>query len=986
MPGLERRLKAELSGDVHFDRFTRGRYATDASHYQITPVGVVAPRTIEEAERAIGIARTEKVTVLARGGGTSQCGQAVGESLVVDCSKYLNRIVDLDVKGRTCSVEPGIVLDDLNRQLKPHGLWFPVDISTSSRATIGGMAGNNSCGGRSLKYGTMRDNVISIDALLADGTLAQFGPMGGHITDVAPVLRPLAQDLLAIGKREADEVAARFPKVQRRVGGYNLDALVPGKNDINLAHILVGGEGTLAFSTRIELKLSPLLGRRAVGAVHFGSFYEAMNSAQHLVRLGPIAVELIDQTMIELASEIDIFRPTLEKFVRGTPAAILLVEFGEDDHEENLRRLRQLKQLVGDLGFSWDKSGASWGGVVDVLNPELQAAITEVRTSGLNIMMSMKESRKPVSFVEDCAVPLEHLAAYTSRLTSIFEKHDTRGTWYAHAGSGCLHVRPVLNLRLDKDVHAMRAIAEEAFAMVREYKGSHSGEHGDGLVRSEFNEPMFGSRLARAFEDVKDRFDPKGLYNPGKVVRPPKFDDRSLFRYKPGYHGEEIKTHLDWSAFPGSGGGFQGAIEMCNNNGACRKLAGGAMCPSYRVTRDERDVTRGRANSLRLALSGQLGPDALASDEMAETLSLCVSCKACKRECPTGVDMARMKIEVQAARVARHGLTLHDRLVGWLPRFAPIAARFPSMFNRRDTSPWLRRMSERFAGFAARRSLPKWRSDIYEDRSDWAYAQPDTKADAPVREVVLFADTFNRYFERENLDAAMKVLMAGGYRIHAVQAKDGTPRPLCCGRTFLSVGAVDQARAEMQRTLDALAPYVLRGVPVIGLEPSCLFSFRDELPALLKGPAVDALAANAMLLEEFLAREKRDGKLNLPLGALPKKALLHGHCHQKAFDAMGAVQGALKLIPELAVETVESSCCGMAGSFGYDAATIDVSLKMGELSLLPAVRKSADDTLIVADGTSCRHQIHDRTDRAPLHVARVLAMSVEAAARVQPAG
>jgi FAD/FMN-containing dehydrogenase/Fe-S oxidoreductase len=976
MPGLERRLKAELSGDVHFDRFNRGRYATDASHYQITPVGVVAPRTIEEAERAIGLAREEGVTVLARGGGTSQSGQAVGDSLVVDCSKYLTRMIELDVAGRTCSVEPGIVLDDLNRQLKPHGLWFPVDISTSSRATIGGMAGNNSCGGRSLRYGTMRDNVISIDALLADGTLAKFGPMGGNINDVAPVLRQLAHDLLVIGKREAAEIAERFPKVQRRVGGYNLDALVPGKNDINLAHILVGGEGTLAFSTRIELKLSPLLGRRAVGAVHFGSFYEAMNCAQHIVRLKPIAVELIDSTMIELASEIDIFRPTLEKFIRGAPAAVLLVEFGEDDHEENLRRLRQLKELIGDLGFDWNNSGARWGGVVEVLNPELQAAITEVRTSGLNIMMSMKESRKPVSFVEDCAVPLEHLAAYTTRLTSIFEKHGTRGTWYAHAGSGCLHVRPVLNLRLDKDVHAMRAIAEEAFAMVREYKGSHSGEHGDGLVRSEFNEPMFGSRLARAFEDVKDRFDPKGLYNPGKVVRPPKFDDRALFRYKPDYHGEEIKTHLDWSAFPGSGGGFQGAIEMCNNNGACRKLAGGAMCPSYRVTRDERDVTRGRANSLRLAISGQLGPDALASDEMAETLSLCVSCKACKRECPTGVDMARMKIEVQAARAAKHGLTLHDRLVGWLPRFAPIAARFPKLFNRRDTNPWLRRMSEKFVGFAARRSLPVWRSDIYQDRSDWAYA---TKPDAPAREVVLFADTFNRYFERENLDAAMQVLFAGGYRIHAVQARDGHSRPLCCGRTFLSVGAVDQARAEMQRTLDALASYVLRGVPVIGLEPSCLFTFKDELPALLKGPAVDALAANAMLLEEFLALEQKAGRLNLPLGALPQKALLHGHCHQKAFDAMGAVQSALKLIPELTLETVESSCCGMAGSFGYDAATIDVSLKMGELSLLPAVRKAADDTLIVADGTSCRHQIHDGTGRAPLHVARVLAMSVAAA-------
>ncbi len=914
--------------------------------------------------------------MLARGGGTSQAGQTVGSSLVVDCSKYLTRILDLDIKGARCTVEPGIVLDELNRQLKPHGLWFPVDVSTASRATIGGMAGNNSCGGRSLRYGTMRDNVLSIEAVLADGTLAHFGRIGGNAEDVPAPLRPLAKDLLAIGAREADEVAARFPKVQRRVGGYNLDALVPGKNDINLAHVLVGSEGTLGFSTRIELKLAPLLGRRAVGACHFGSFREAMNAAQHIVHLLPIAVELIDCTMIELAREIPIFRPTLEKFVRGTPEAILLVEFGEPDHEENLRRLRRLKEMMGDLGFGWDKSGDKWGGMIEVLNPDLQAAITDLRTSGLNIMMSMKEEGKPVSFVEDCAVPLEHLADYTSRLTAIFAEHGTRGTWYAHAGSGCLHVRPILNLRQEKDVHAMRAIAEEAFAMVREYKGSHSGEHGDGLVRSEFNEPMFGSRLARAFEEVKDRFDPQGLYNPGKVVRPPKFDDRSLFRYAPGYKGEAIKTRLDWSAYPGSGGGFQGAVEMCNNNGACRKLAGGAMCPSYRVTRDERDVTRGRANSLRLAITGQLGPDALASDEMADTLKLCVSCKACRRECPTGVDMARMKIEVKAARLAKHGMRLHDRLVGFLPHYAPYAARWPWLANLRDRIPAARKASEMLAGFSGRRSLPRWRADVYRDRSDWAYKTASTTE--PMREVVLFADTFNRYFERENLDAAMSVLVAAGYHVHAATPADGDERPLCCGRTFLSVGAVDEARREMQRTLDTLAPYVKRGLPVVGLEPSCLLSFRDELPSLIKGEAVDALAAQAMLLEEFLAREQKEGRLNLPLGPLPKKALLHGHCHQKAFDAMGAVESVLKMVPGLDVQTVESSCCGMAGSFGYDAETIDVSLKMGELSLLPAVRKAPADALIVADGTSCRHQIHDGAGRDALHVARVLAMSVAA--------
>ena len=723
------------------------------------------------------------------------------------------------------------------------------------------------------------------------------------------------------------------------------------------------------------MKLSPLLPRRAVGAVHFGSFYEAMNAAQHIVRLKPIAVELIDRTMIELARDIAMFRPTLEKFVREAPEAILLVEFGEDDHEVNLRLLRQLKELIGDLGFAWDKSGARWGGVVEVLNPALQAAIAELRTAGLNIMMSMKEQGKPVSFVEDCAVPLEHLADYTTRLTAIFEKNGTRGTWYAHAGAGCLHVRPVLNLRLEKDVHAMRAIAEEAFAMVREYKGSHSGEHGDGLVRSEFNEPMFGSRLARAFEEVKDRFDPNGFYNPGKVVRPPKFDTRELFRYAPGYEAQEIETRFDWSAYTGSGGGFQGAVEMCNNNGACRKLAGGVMCPSYRVTRDERDVTRGRANTLRLAITGQLGKNALTSDEILETLKLCVSCKACRSECPTGVDMARMKIEVLAARARERGISLHDRLVGYLPRYAPFAARHAALFNMRDGSPLLRRASEIFTGFSARRSLPKWRGDIYKDCADWRYGP----SEAPPREVVLFADTFDRYFEPENLDAAMTVLVAGGYRVQAALPADGDARPLCCGRTFLSVGLVDEARRELRRTLDALAPYARRGVPVIGLEPSCLLTMRDELPALFKSEAAEALAANALLLEEFLAREHDEGRLVLPLGALPRKALLHGHCHQKSFDAMGAVASVLKLIPDLAVETVESGCCGMAGAFGYDVATIDVSLKMGEQSLLPAVRQADADALIVADGTSCRHQIHAGAAREALHVARVLTMSLDVA-------
>jgi len=967
---VERRLRSNITGDVLFSEFDRGRYATDASFYQIVPRGVVIPRTVDEALRALAIAKDEDLVVTPRGGGTSQCGQTVNEGIVVDFSKHLNKIVSLDVEGRTCVVEPGIVLDDLNRQLKKHGLWFPVDVSTASRATIGGMAGNNSCGGRSLRYGTMRDNTLSMDAALADGSRLHFGEVPRDLAQVnsPPSGLALFRDMLDLGVREAGEIAERFPKVQRRVGGYNLDALVPRNAPNNLAHLLVGSEGTLAFTTQAELKLWPVIRNKVLGVCHFGSFYEAMDAAQHLVKLRPIAVELVDRTMIALGRDIAMFRPVIESTVRGDPDALLIVEFAEEDQADNLQKLKQLSELMSDLGFGWNHPPRKWGGVVDVVEPARQTAIADFRTSGLNVMMSMKQEGKPVSFVEDCAVPLPHLADYTERLNAVFAKHGTRGTMYAHASEGCLHVRPVLNLKLEKDVKAMRAIAEEAFEMVREYKGSHSGEHGDGLVRSEFHETMFGSRIVADFREVKHRFDPNNLLNPGKIVDPPKMDDRSLFRYRPDYRIGELKTVLDWSAYPGAGGGFQGAVEMCNNNGACRKLEGGVMCPSYRATRNEKDVTRGRANTLRLAISGQLGPDALASDEMMETLKLCVSCKACRHECPTGVDMAKMKIEVLAARAQKHGLSLRDRLVGYLPRYADPASFFASLMNLRNRSPLLRKLFERFTGISARRALPTFRSDVFVPPA--ASVGPESG-----REVVLFADTFNRIYERENLDAALRVLAAGGYRVHLPKPLSGN-RPPCCGRTFLSAGLVEEAKRELDRLVAAFAPFAARGVPIVGLEPSCLLTLRDELVSLRQDDDAKAVGAHALTFEEFLVREAEAGRLQLPLAPLADKALVHGHCHQKSFGAFTPVQKALRLIPGLAVETVDSSCCGMAGAFGYGADTYDFSIEMAELSLLPAVRSADKNTLIVADGTSCRHQIHDGAQREALHVARVLAMSL----------
>jgi len=912
--------------------------------------------------------------VLPRGGGTSQCGQTVNHAVVIDASKHLNRLLELDVEGRRCLVEPGIVLDELNRQLRPHGLWFPVDVSTSSRATIGGMAGNNSCGGRSIRYGMMRDNVTAIDAILSDGSTARFGDVAS--TSPSGLLKELQPRLLAMGETHGADILDGFPKVLRRVGGYNVDALIPDAmamrpggaagDGINLSHLLVGSEGTLAYSTAIELKLWPLPAKKIMGICHFPTFYKAMDAAQHLVTLDPVAVELVDDTMIELARSIPIFQPTVEEAVRGNPAALLLVEFAEEDMAENERRLRQLHEMMGDLGFGWDK-GAAWrGGVVDAIDPGMQGRIAEWRKSGSNIMMSEKSEAKPVSFLEDCAVELKDLAEYTDKLTAIFDRNGVKGTWYAHASVGCLHVRPVLNMKQAGGAETMRAIAEEAFELVRSFGGSHSGEHGDGIVRSEFNDRMFGPVLPDLFRQVKAMFDSQGMFNPGKIIDAPKMDDRELFRFAPGYEAEDFDSVLDWAAWPGAAGGFQGAVEMCNNNGACRKLTGGVMCPSYRATRNERDAVRGRANSLRLAMSGQLGPDAMASDAMAETMKLCVSCKACKRECPVGVDMARMKVEVTAARAAKHGIPLHDRLIGNLPAYAPLASGLSGLSNLVQSVwryvPGLASLVSRLTGFTTKRSLPKWHSNAFRNGE---IGSAPTGAGTPV---VLFADTFNRYFEPENLRAAIRVLRAAGYDVFAPTPAAG--RPYCCGRTYLSAGMVDKARAEAERLVTALYPLARSGVRIVGLEPSCTLALRDEVPALLGTAQAEAVAEATLTFAELIEADRPD--LPVPAAAARRPVKLHGHCHQKAFDLVKPAEAVLRDIAGAEVEVIETSCCGMAGAFGYGRDTYDVSIRMAEASLLPAVRAAPNDAAIVADGTSCRCQIDDGTGREVVHLARHL--------------
>ncbi|KIC47284.1 lactate dehydrogenase [Ruegeria sp. ANG-S4] len=950
---LHRRLASDVRGEVMTDAGSRARYATDASIYQMLPDAVVMPNSTEDVQAAMAIARDERRPVLPRGGGTSQCGQTVNNGVVLDNTKHLNRLLDLNVEDRIVRVQPGLVLDDLNRALQPHGLWFPVDPSTASRCTLGGMAANNSSGGRSLRYGIMRDNVRAIKAILPDGTEARFSK------DAAPPGRyaDLVSDMRALGRREADEIEARFPKVQRRVGGYNIDALTG--NDVNMAHLLVGSEGTLAYFTELELSLAQLPGTKVTGVCHFPTFRAAMEATQHLVTLDPQAVELIDDTMIALGREIPLFRDTIEAFVEGDPEALLLVEFAEGSAEANAAKLAQLSQLMGDLGFAFTGTGNRWGGVVSVTDNALQSAIAEYRKSGLNVMMSMKEAGKPISFVEDCAVPLPDLADYTAGLTEIFTRHGTKGTWYAHASVGCLHVRPVLNMRQDKDVRTMRAIAEETFDLVKSYKGSHSGEHGDGIVRSEFHKKMFGTRIVTAFEEVKARFDPGGMMNPGKIVHAPAMDDRRFFRYHPDYSVPEFETELDWSAWPGAAGGFQGAVEMCNNNGACRKLKGGVMCPSFRATRNERDATRGRANTLRFAISGQI-PGGLASDAMIEAMKYCASCKACARECPTGVDMARMKIEILSAKRKKDGLKLADKLIAYLPRYAPKAAKLAWLMNVRNKIKPIRKLLEKPTGIASQRDLPIWSSTPFRD---------DEAQDSDPQ-VLLFADVFNRYFEPENLRAAIRVFRALGLRVAVARGPSG--RALDCGRTFLATGCVDEARAEAKRVIDATRDAVAKGVPVVGLEPSSILTFRDEFLALCPGEDAQSLSDVTHTFEEFLVEQA-----DLPLKPVNRPIYVHGHCHQKAHDAVAPMLALLKRIPDAEVHMIESSCCGMAGAFGYAPDTIDVSIKMAQLDLFPALDAAPADAIVVADGTSCRHQIGEGTERQAIHVARLLDMALD---------
>ncbi len=949
---IGKEISSKVDGKTLFDEFSRGRYSTDASVYQIKPLGVVLPKDTNDVLNLMEYSQKNSVPLLARGGGSSQCGQTVGESVVLDYSKHQNKILELNVEEKYVWVQPGVVLDHLNAYLKPHGLWFPVDVSTSSRATIGGMSANNSCGSRSLYYGNMVHNVLAIEAILDDGSIFNFDQINKNYLATKnnqDRLYKIIDKFIDVRQQVGGEIDANWPTTQRRVGGYNIDLIDP--EGFNSSNLLVGSEGTLSLFNKIKLKLSEIPKNKILGVCYFDNFHQAMELSKEIVKLKPTCVELMDQNLLNLAKEIPMYAGGIKKYIKGNPEAVLMVEFIDTEKSVYEKKIKDLEYLV--LNQNKKNQFSYYSDLSE------QKEVFEIRKAGLNILMSMKGDRKPVAFIEDCAVSLEHLADYTARLKEIFKKYGTSGMFYAHASVGTLHVRPVLNMKSDKDIQNMRSISEEAFEMVKDYKGSHSGEHGDGIVRSEFHEMMFGKKITNAFEEIKDTFDSKNLLNPGKIVRPFKSNDRSLMRYKSGYQTENIDTHYDWSNW----GQFSDAVEMCNNNGACRKLDSGVMCPSYRVTKEEKDLVRGRANTLRLALSNQLPEGSFASKEMYETMELCVSCKACQRECPMSVDMAKMKSEFLSHYYKKFSMRIKDRIISDMPRLIWLLKIIAPIFNKIKNIPLISTIVEKF-GFATARTMPEVQNqnalrEIYDSQT------------VSENKVILFADTFNINFENENLVYAIKVLNKFGYQaVIPSFGKDKLKRPLCCGRTYISYGQLDKASEELNRFNDYVIQNNYIDLPVVGIEPSCLLTFNDEYQTLKNVNNKEQIKNKFYLLEEFILEQIRKNN-NIKANKFDQNVLIHGHCHQKSQDRM---KGLTNLLSELNINNkmIESSCCGMAGSFGYDSKTYEVSKKMANLSLIPAINNSSEKDFIVANGTSCRHQISDLSEKKGKHVSELL--------------
>jgi FAD/FMN-containing dehydrogenase/Fe-S oxidoreductase len=966
IPDFLNDLSRRVSGELRSDQVSRILYSTDASIYQVMPHGVLLPHNAEDLQAAVEMAVKYQVPLLPRTAGSSLAGQAVNEALIMDMSRHMDQVLELNVEEQWVRVQPGIVLDQLNRYLQPYGLQFGPDPASSNRAAMGGIVSNNSTGSHSIMYGMTVDHLLSANVILNDGSTAVFAPLDpaalathlakeGREGDIYRAVRALVSDPL-----HHQAIVDGTPRHWRRCGGYNLDRFIDddaltfhwAKDPrFNLARLVSGAEGTLAVITELKLNLVPLPTMTALAVVHFDDLFTALSAVPLMLEVGPSAVEVLDNLGLTLCREVPEYARLLDTFIDGRPNCVLITEFYGESESELRHKVERLQRHMAQ-----HHAGAI--GMTTAFAPQAQADVWQVRKVGLGLLMSIKGDHKPIPFIEDAAVPVEHLADYVTRVENFCHDLGTDVAYYAHASAGCLHIRPLINSKTAADIAKMPQIVDFSVDLLHGYGGSLSSEHGDGRARSWVNERFFGPDLYRLYQQVKTIFDPANIFNPGNLVNAGPMT--ANLRYGAAYQTIPLTAHLDFSHEQG----FHRAVEMCNGAGVCRKRTSGTMCPSFQVTREEEHSTRGRANLLRAVLSGQMRADELTGKRLYEAMDLCIECKACKAECPSAVDMAKIKFEFLAHYYEANGTPARARLFGHIGRLNRLGGgALAPLSNAALGNGLSRRLLRRAIGITDQRPLPSF---ARQSLPAWFKGRPQRPYAPGTPQVALFHDAFTNYNAPAAGIAAVELLEAAGYEVL-------WPGHETDGRPFISKGMIKEARAAARSTLTHLAPLAERGIPIVGLEPSSLLTLRDDYLYLLPDdPRVPLVAAHAFTFEEFIADLADAGQLRLTFSDKPRHILLHGHCHQKALVGTKPAIRALSLPPNTTITEVDSGCCGMAGSFGYEAEHYDISMQMAERRLLPAVREAGDDTLIVAAGISCRQQIKHGAARQALHPAEVL--------------
>ncbi len=976
LPDFFNELQKRVAGDLRTDQYSRILYSTDASLYQVMPYGVLIPKSVDDLQAAVELAARYKVPILPRAGGSSLAGQAVNEALVIDITTHLDQILEVNQEEKWVRVQPGVVLDTLNLHLRTLGLQFGPDPASSNRAALGGIVANNSTGSHSIMYGMTADHLLETDVILADGSNACFGFLDSE--DLQTKLERtdfesgLYQKIMAITQDHGNQriIKEGTPHHWRRCGGYNVDRLlggngasflIPQDHRFNLSKLMAGSEGTLGVMTQIKLGLVPVPEMTAIAVVHFDDLFTALSAVPVILETGPSVVEVIDNIGLTRCMEAPQYARLVGGFVEGTPNCVLITEFyGESEAE--------LRSKVAHLKAHLQEQGTGAGAVTELFDRAAQQDVWTVRKVALGFLMGVEGDFKPVPFIEDAAVPVEHLAGYIRKLEDFCGELGTEIAYYAHASAGCLHVRPMVNTKLAAEIAKMPEIVDFSVDLLRGYGGSLSSEHGDGRARSWANQKFFGPELYRIYKEVKAAFDPDNILNPGNIVDAGPMTEN--LRYGTGYRIPDRDTHIDFSEYGDTPAqGFDRAVEQCNGAGVCRKETTGTMCPSFMATREEEHSTRGRANALRAALSGILPPDALTSERMYQIMDLCVECKSCKAECPSAVDMAKIKFEFLARYYEVHGIPFRVRLFGAVPALSRIAAGpWAPLINAMMANGLVRILMDVTLGISRQRVMPKFASQPF---TTWFKKHLPKVAAKPGRKIVLFNDTWNTYNSPEVAISATEVFEAAGFEVIL-------PGHKCCGRPMISKGLVKQARQAARETVDRLYPFAEQGLPIVGLEPSCLLSMRDEYHHLLPGdPKVGVVSDHCYTFEEFISKLAAEDQLHLPFTCQQRHLLMHGHCQQKALVGTVPTKQALTLPEGYQVDEIDSSCCGMAGAFGYETEHYDISMKMGERRLFPEVRDADDETIIVAAGTSCRHQIEDGTGKKALHPAQVLWQAME---------